>query len=80
VVPPAYVQLYNPHSTPLYLKSSNFHKKFFEGTETADITLHNKSTVLSNTHTHTHTHMKVNTVCTEGGIKEKDTLFEKLNS
>ena len=43
VVPPAYVKLRNPQITPLCLKSSKRSKGFFEGTGTADITLHNKS-------------------------------------
>jgi hypothetical protein len=42
-------------NTPLCHKSSNLSKEFFEGTGTADSTLHNKNTFLSTTHTHTHT-------------------------
>jgi len=53
-VSPGYVQLCNPHRTPLYLKPSNFLKEFLEGTETADSTLHNKSTLILPAHTHTH--------------------------
>jgi hypothetical protein len=40
-------------------------KHFFEGTETATITLHNKSTILSPAHTYI-----IKTVCTEGGNRE----------
>ena len=54
VVGPADVQFCNPPSKPLYLKSSKFSKEFFEGTGTADITLHNKRTFLSNTLKHIH--------------------------
>jgi len=40
VVPTACVQLCNHHSTYLCLKSSNFSKRYFEGTRTTDVTLH----------------------------------------
>jgi len=52
VVPPAYVNLSNPHSTASCLKSSNISKKFFEVTGRADITLNNKSTFLCNARTY----------------------------
>jgi len=52
VVPPAYVQLCNPPHRTAVQKIVLYSKQFFEGTGTADITLHNKSTFFPWIHTH----------------------------
>jgi len=80
VLLPAYFQLCNPHSSPLYLKSSNISTEFFEGTGTADSTLHNKIMYIStHTHTHslTHTHAHTNTLSVYRRGNRKKLLFLK---
>ena len=74
MTPPPYIQLCNPHSSPLYLKSSNILRTSSKELELLTAHYTTKSCIFPHTHTHTHTH--THAVCTERE-REKFTLSEK---
>ena len=72
--------VFNPHSTPLYVKASTISSNIFERLLIANITPHNKSIFLSPTHTHkhthTHTHKQLNTVRADMGNRKGQLVYE----